>query len=282
MSTEPEQRRRRAERDSARHAPCDTTAEIALRPDTAWLERLAKRIGTVRSSLDPQTRQKIHNSHGSSATPDPHEDSDDIVLRHVLDQLTTQPLSTIAKGITTTHLDQIRPGLRSKTYRRFRDTRGLAFFALTAAVEPDRSELTSTLADCLAQAVADPDLDHSQVVVELGKAYFNAVCDDPCLVYQTYAWLGARESMSLRTSFDRLYRYLDSTVSEGLDMFLSSWGRRPTGSLSTTDLSAVATSLIEGLAMRTAVSPDSISDTLAATSLRALLFGLTEPVMAAE
>ena len=161
-------------------------------PATPWLHRVLDRVRRERSRLD-------------FSVNDAPEDTDERLLQATLQQLLHSPLQVIAKGLRTTTLDEIEPGLRSKASRRFGGSRGLALFALRETIRPSRSELTTVLLDSAAQALIDPTVEHHDVALRLGQTYFNAVCDDPCLTFQTFAWLAAREDPTLRVQFAELY-----------------------------------------------------------------------------
>jgi len=229
-----------------------------------WMVRLLKRVGQHRSRLD------FHDLTHPETT-------DDRLLRATLQQMLDRPFQIIAKGLRTTGLDEVESGLRSRAARRFGGAQGLALFALNEAIRPDRSELTNVVIDAAAEALIDPNASHEEVLRHLGRAYFNAVCDDPCLTFQTFAWLAAREESDLRLAFVKLYGSLDGRVAGGLDLFLGAWGRHPLPGTTTTEIATVLTCLIEGLAMRTAVYPDSVSESLAAEATLVTLKGLTEP-----
>lgn len=227
-----------------------------------WVARLVSRVSQVRSRLD-----FIQESSTKS--------TEDRILAGLIDQLVKSPFAVIAKGINTARLDDISPGLRSKANRRFGQADGLASFALTQALRPDRSDLTDELISSASQALLDPGVDHEGVLLRLGTSYFNAVCDDPCLTLQTFAWLGAHESAALKQAFVVLYESLGSRIEVALDIFLADWGRAPREGTSSAEIVTALTSLIEGLAMRTAVDPDSVSSELPATACVALVKGLT-------
>jgi len=234
-------------------------------PASPWLHRVLDRVRRERSRLDFDQAETSENT-------------DDRLLQATLQQLLHSPLQVISKGLRTTTLDEIESGLRSKASRRFGGSKGLALFALTETIRPSRSGLTDVLIDSAAQALIDPAAEHHDVALRLGKTYFNAVCDDPCLTFQTFAWLAAREDAGLREQFADLYQSLDSRVTDGFDLYLASWGRRPNEDITTTEIAVAITSLIEGLAMRTAVYPDSVSESLAAKSALAMICGMTTPV----
>lgn len=208
---------------------------------------------------------------------DTPEDTDERLLQATLQQLLHNPLQVIAKGLRTTTLDEIESGLRSKASRRFGGAKGLALFALRETIRPSRSGLTDVLLDSAAQALIDPTVEHEAVALRLGETYFNAVCDDPCLTFQTFAWLAAREDPSLRDQFAELYGSLDARVGAGFGLYLANWGRHPNEGITTNELAVAVTSLMEGLAMRTAVYPDSVSQSLAAKAALAIVLGSTSP-----
>lgn len=242
-----------------------TTLMADTRPDLSpWMRRLCERVKRCRSQLDFDD--------GAQGLP-----VDRRLLRATLEQMLDRPFRIIAKGVMTSHFDEIESGLRSRATRRFGNAAGLTLYALTEAIQPHRSQMTDVLIDSALQALIDPAVRHEDVVLELGHAYFNAVCDDPSLTFQTFAWLGARESVELRDSFAKLYASLDYRVADGLDLFLEAWGRRPCPGMTSVEIGTVLASTIEGLAMRTAVYPDSVRESLAAEAALALMVGFTEP-----
>lgn len=227
-----------------------------------WLDRLVDRVSRVRSRLDFDDQRDQTSAESR-------------VLAAMLEQLILSPFTVISKGLNTKKLEALSPGLRSQASRRFGGAAGIASFILGEAIRPDRSELTDSLIDSVAQALLDPNTDHETVLLQLGGAYFDAVCDDPCLTLQTFAWLGARESVELRRSFKELYGSLGGRVSDGLHLFLESWGREPSTGITVADIATAITSLTEGLAMRTAVDPDSVPVQLPAATCVALIRGMT-------
>lgn len=231
---------------------------------TAWSRRLVRQLGQVRSDLDiplpTDTRPESLEAEAVSI---------------VVHQMLSRPFTLIGKGINTNVFDDRRPGLRTRVARKFGNSTGLALFVLRETIKPERSSLTTEMLESAALALLDPEATHEDVILQLGSAYFESVCDDPCLTLQTFAWLAARESPELRESFQALYDSLGSRLVEGLDFFLDSWARVPIDGVSVADITTALTSLVEGLAMRTAVDPDSVPEQLAARSMLALLEGST-------
>lgn len=227
-----------------------------------WLERLVIRVSESRSRLD-------------LFDAGPPESIDDQLLREVFRQMIEAPFTLISKGFNTAELDRVEVGLRGKAFRRYGGEQGLTMRAMMEALRPDRSELTDTVLEASGLALLDPAADPETILLQLGQAYFEAVCDDPCLTLQTFAWLASREQPELRRAFAELYGSLGHRVGEGVGFLLAAWGREPIDNCTQTDIASALTGLFEGLAIRTAVDPDAVSSELAAQAAVALLQGLT-------